>query len=138
MLWNGYNHLSVDYGCSEFTTTIIERVALFRKNSHHITMVLLLMAMLNLPRLWPSDRVFKSLDKNADYFHLIEWSCFYKTKLASKCEFWQENTCKWHTNSQKISLQKWFINLPTLENCLSSSNFFSSLFKTNSPSLIWN
>ncbi|KAG4936555.1 hypothetical protein JHK85_051474 [Glycine max] len=57
MLWNGYNHLSVDYGCSEFTTTIIERVALFRKNSHHITMVLLLMAMLNLPRLWPSDRV---------------------------------------------------------------------------------
>lgn len=56
-----------------------------RKVCHHFIMVVMLTTVvLDVLRAWSSDRVFKSRGKSANfhYFHLIEWLCFYKTKLV--------------------------------------------------------
>jgi len=56
--------------------------------------VLLTTTMLNVPWSLPSDKIFKSSDKNAIFnsFYSIEWLRFYMKKLASKREFYQENS----------------------------------------------
>lgn len=125
-----------DYGHNKFTTIVIEKLSLFIEGRHHITMkIMLTTVVLDVLRPWSSDKVFKSLGKSTNFlpFHLIEWLSFCKIKLAPKHEFFQKNACKWHKNSHEISLQKWFINLPILEHCLSSSNYSSSLIKIKSP-----
>ena len=104
--WRDYNH-------SEFTMTIVGMVTLFVEGCCHLTMTLMLpMTTLDTLRSWSSDRVFKFVGKSVNFyfFHLIEHYTSVKIKLVFKREFYQENACKWY----KILLQKWFINLTTI------------------------
>lgn len=112
-LWGMINWLRpswCDYGCSEFTTIVVWMLMLFAKGCYHLTVIVILTTtVLDILQSWSSDKVFKSSGKSTIfyYFHSIERLYFCKTKLTSKREFYQENACKRHKNSHKISLQKW-------------------------------
>lgn len=111
-LYNELNFISFVNDCGELIMAIVGRLKLFREDCHHIAMVIMLTTVV-LDVLWmlSSDKVFKSLDKIVNFhsLHLIERLCFCKAKLASK-QVLPRKYSKWHNNSDKISLQRWFIN----------------------------
>ena len=126
-LWTSW----CDYGYSEFTTTVIGRLTVFIDGHHHITIAItLITVMLDVLRLCSSDRVFKSLVKSENFHFSLNWEVMLlQDKTSTQIWVLPRKCMKWH----KISLQKWFINLPSLEHCLSSSNCSSSIIKINSP-----